>query len=321
VNRQATAVAHPNIALVKYWGKRDETLILPHQSSLSLTLGPLRVRTSVEIGVARDEVILNGQAARGTSLERVVTLARRVTREPVRVISEGNFPVAAGLASSAAGFAALSVALRAAAGFPNDVVAASRLARMGSGSACRSVQGGFCVWDRGVRADGEDSFARQLAPSSHWPELRMVVAVISEEEKEVSSRDGMRHTVETSAFYPAWVSSAESDISTATEAISGKDLEALGLLAEKNAWRMHASALGANPAVCYLIPETLKVIESIRRERLHGLQAYFTLDAGPNPVLLTTESQVDRLVRFLTALGAKRTLVCVPGDDASVVPA
>lgn len=325
--RIATATAHPNIALVKYWGKRDEARILPHQSSLSVTLAPLQVTTTVEFGAPEDEVLLHGKVAGGSERARVLALAdelRRAAAESlggVRVVSTSDFPMAAGLASSAAGFAALAVAARAAAGLDEDVREASKLARRGSGSACRSIQGGFCAWWRGTREDGEDSFAEQLFAESHWPELRLLVAVVNEDEKAVKSRDGMRLTVETSPYYPAWVETAEKDIALARERIAARDLQGLGELSERNAWRMHATAFAADPPLCYLRPETLAIISALADARGRGLPAWFTLDAGPNPVLLTDEAHLEAVEAFAKAAGAKKTLRCAPGGDARLVPA
>src|SRR5499433_3049668 len=269
----ASARAHPNIALVKYWGKRDADRILPYQSSLSVTLAPLEVITTVRFGAAGDDVTLHGAPARGKERARVLSLLERVRAEterplgPVQVDSRGNFPMGAGLASSAAGFAALALAARAAAGLSTAPALVSRLAREGSGSACRSVQGGVCIWHRGTRADGEDSVATQAFPESHWPELRLLAAVLSRTEKEVSSRDGMAQTVKTSPYYPAWVEDAEAEIGRATDALARRDVEALGTLSERNAWRMHATALAADPPICYLLPATLGLILSLPAAR------------------------------------------------------
>jgi len=297
--QKATARAHPNIALVKYWGKRDAALVLPHQSSFSVTLKPLHVTTTVELGTGTSQVELNGREALGQQRERVLALLERIAQEAGRplggahVASAGNFPVAAGLASSAAGFAALAKAGRAAAGLGEDVAQTSRLARFGSGSACRSIQGGFCTWRRGVRPDGEDSFATQDFSEAHWPELRLLACVVSAAEKDVPSREGMQATVETSPYYPAWVEEAEAEVPRAREAVRRRDVTALGMLAERNAWRMHATALGADPPLCYLRPETLAVVLALQAARAEGCPVFFTLDAGPNPVLLTTVDHVS----------------------------
>ena len=192
---KATARAHPNIALVKYWGKRDAERILPHQSSFSVTLAPLEVTTTVEFGGAETTVVLNGEPASGKERSRGCWrsssgCAREAgTREGRQVVSRGNFPMAAGLASQRRGLRRAGAWPRGPRrGCPDDVARTSRLARTGSGSACRSVQGGVCIWHAGTRADGEDSFATQAFPEGHWPELRLLVCVVSREEKEVVPR-------------------------------------------------------------------------------------------------------------------------------------
>jgi diphosphomevalonate decarboxylase len=331
--RKATAVAHPNIALVKYWGKRDERLILPHQSSLSVTLGPLAVTTTVEFAKGRgiDHVELNGKAAQGAERQRVVDALKLVRQDAkarlgvtlgsARMVSRGDFPASAGLASSAAAFAALAVASRAAAGLPRDTRAESILARRGSGSASRSIEGGFVRWNRGRRADGRDSFAEQLFDEAHWPDLRLLVGMVSREEKEVKSRDGMRSTVETSPYYGAWARDAELEVKAIVRHIRRRDLEAVGETAERNAWRMHATALGANPPLCYLKPETLGVIQACREVRRQGVGVWFTLDAGPNPVLLTSARDEEKAAELVRAHGAAEIVRCQPGGDARLAAA
>jgi diphosphomevalonate decarboxylase len=310
---------------VKYWGKRDELRILPHQSSLSVTLAPMHVTTTVEFGRSgEDEVELNGAPAKGGESTRVLAaldLVRAVKPGlgPAKVVSRGDFPAAAGLASSAAGFAALAVAARAAAGLPRDQREESILARQGSGSACRSIQGGVCVWKKGEAPDGSDSWAEQAFTEAHWPQLRLVVAMVSREEKEVKSRDGMRNTVETSPYYPAWAKDAEAEIAVALAAIRNRDLDAIGALAERNAWRMHATALAADPPLCYLKPATLAVIQSLAVERRAGRPMYFTLDAGPNPVILTDEANELRAMQLASECGANEVVRCKPGGDARVI--
>lgn len=321
---KATVLAHPNIALVKYWGKRDDALILPHQSSLSLTLAPLSVTTTVEFGAASDQVEINGHAAKGSERDRVLRVLEAVRGEaggklgPAKMVSRGDFPASAGLASSAAGFAALAVAARAAAGLKADPKVASMLARLGSGSACRSVQGGFCEWRRGERADGTDSYAVQRFDAKHWPELRMVVAILNRDEKEVKSRDGMKHTVDTSPYYAAWAKDAEAEVPRAVEILQRKDLQALGELSERNAWRMHSTAFAADPPLCYMNPATLGLIQHLREQRKKGMPVWFTLDAGPNPVLLTDAAHEVAAEALARACGAVDVVRCVPGGDAEL---
>jgi len=320
---KATAVAHPNIALVKYWGKRDEHLILPHQSSLSLTLAPLEVTTTVQFGVVYEEYELNGKRAEGSEKARIrqVLDALRVGRElgPAKVVSKGNFPVAAGLASSAAGFAALAVAARGAAGLPFQAQEASELARLGSGSACRSIQGGVCVWQKGTRADGKDSFATQAFNEDFWPSLRLLVAVVNRQEKKVKSRDGMRHTVETSPLYAAWAVQAENDVQTMKAFLSERNLAEVGELAEENALAMHATAMSARPPLVYFEPATLKVLQRLWEEREKGLRAWLTIDAGPNPVILCEDTDEETVASFLKEAGAMEVIRCRVGKDARLV--
>src|SRR5262249_1761687 len=152
------------------------------------------------------------------------------------------------------------MAARSAAGLPVDVRQTSILARLGSGSACRSIEGGVCVWRRGQAPDGSDSYAEQLFTEAHWLELRLVVALLGGRGKEVTSREGMQRTLETSPYYPAWVENAEAEVERTIEQLQRRDLAGLGQIAERNAWRMHASALAADPALCYLRPETLRVV-------------------------------------------------------------
>jgi diphosphomevalonate decarboxylase len=323
MKRFATATAHPNIALIKYWGKRDERLILPFQSSVSVTLAPLQVTTSVEFGVqsTEDLVSINDEIAVGTERKRVIDIVNLVRRESlsklgrVNVVSHGNFPKAAGLASSAAAFAALAVAARQAAGLKRNVRHESVLARRGSGSASRSIQGGVCRWNRGKKADGSDSFAEQLFGEDHWPVLRLLVCMVAREEKEVKSRDGMRNTVKTSPYYPAWVEDAEKASRAIVPLLKRRDLEAVGELSERNAWRMHSTAFAANPPLSYLKPQTLELINALRLARRNGLAAWFTLDAGPNPVLLTDAAHEDQVAAWAKKNGAAHIEHCRPGGD------
>lgn len=323
---KATAIAHPNIALVKYWGKRDEALVLPHQPSLSMTLEGLSATTTVEFGdLAQDEAAIDGRRLEGGELARIVRTLDLVRERAglskrARVASRTDFPQAAGLASSAAGGAALAAAASWAAGLDAGPRELSILARRNSGSACRSIEGGFCEWRRGEAADGSDSYAVQVAPEGHWPELRMVVAVCSDTAKAVSSRDGMRHTVQSSPYYPAWVEAVAEDLAEARAALRARDLDGLGAVCERNAWRMHATAMGAKPPVVYVRPATLAVIEALPGLRSAGAPAWFTLDAGPNPVVLCLSRDAARVQQALAAIpGVLKTVVAGPGQGVRKV--
>ena len=320
---KATARAHPNIALIKYWGKRDQALFLPATGSFSMTLDGLSATTTVEFSdrLAADVVELDGRPVVGKALERFQMLFDRVRDLsgmdcPVRVASTNDFPTAAGLASSAAGGAALAAATSWAAGLDLGAHELSRLSRQFSGSACRSVEGGFCEWQRGERPDGLDSFAVQIAPQAHWPSLRMVVAVCSGAEKPLSSRAAMQHSVETSPFFAAWVEQVPRDLALAKEALLARDLSALGPIVETNACRMHAVALGAHPPTFYMRPLTIEVIDAVHAlRRDEGVSAWFTLDAGPNPVVLCEEKDASRVAERLSGIdGVERLVTAGPGE-------
>jgi diphosphomevalonate decarboxylase len=323
---KATARAHPNIAIVKYWGKRDEELILPFQGSLSMTLNGLSATTTVEFSDRADDAAqIDGRRLEGSELRRVVLVLERVRARAgltarARVVSKTDFPKAAGLASSAAGGAAVAAAASWAAGLSPEPRELSILARQNSGSACRSVQGGFCEWVAGEAKDGSDSFAIPVADEAHWPELRMVVAICADEAKEVSSRDAMRRCVETSPYYAAWVECARQDLMAARQALLERNLATLGAVAERSAWRMHASALAADPPILYLRPTTLALIQEVAALRAGGVPAFFTLDAGPNPVILCLSSGAPRVeMRLSSVPGVLRTVVAGPGGGVEPI--
>ncbi len=247
---KASAIARANIALVKYWGKRDSRLILPMNGSISMTAQDFSTRTTVEVGGrGEDSLIVNGESVRkGTPAydEYVGSFLGAVREfsgnsERVKIASENDFPTAAGLASSASGFAALATALNKAMGLGLDKRQLSMLARRGSGSAARSIHGGFVEWIRGDREDGTDSFARQLAHREHWPEFRMVACITSDAEKKVKSRSGMSRTVSTSPMYSAWLDTVEKDLALVRQAILDRDFSTVGRVSEANCLKMHAT--------------------------------------------------------------------------------
>lgn len=321
---QAMARAHSNIALIKYWGKRDETLMLPANSSVSMTLDAFYTTTTVsfESGLTQDAFFLNHRAATESErlkVSRFLNHARALAGTDKRAVvtSVNEVPTAAGLASSASGFAALAAAAAHALELDLDPSALSRLARLGSGSACRSVYGGFVEWQKGTRADGLDSYGTPIASESHW-DIRMVVACVSASEKGVSSREGMRRTVATSPYFEPWVKAAEADVTTAKEAILARDFTRLGQLAEANALKMHATALGANPPVLYWQEATFAVMRKVQKLREAGLPAYFTIDAGPNVVVLCESKNSSNLQRALADVpGVMDVVVCSPGPGVA----
>jgi diphosphomevalonate decarboxylase len=316
-----TARAHANIALVKYWGKRDEKLFLPTNGSLSMTLDGLYTTTTVELA-ERDELVLNGETQGPEALGKVTRLLDLVramagSKAGARVTSINQVPTAAGLASSASAFAALAGAASKAYGLALDDVALSRLARQGSGSASRSIFGGFVEWRRGERADGLDSHGVPVVPQSHW-DVRMLVTVLETAPKSVSSRVGMRRTMDTSPYYPGWIASAAADLVEAREAVLARDLAGLGAVMESSALKMHASMLAARPPFTYLQPASLAVIQAVWAWRAEGLAGFVTMDAGPNVKVLCAATDAEELAARLGALpGVEEVLVCGPGPGLS----
>jgi diphosphomevalonate decarboxylase len=319
-----TARSNVNVALVKYWGKRDASLNLPATGSISLTLDGLSVEAEVGFGDAStDELTIDGEPARGPERERLIGFldllrheARRVDR--ARVSTRSRVPRGAGLASSAAAFAALALAGSRAAGLRLKPPALSALARRGSGSAARSIFGGFVEWHRGERPDGTDSIAEPLLAPSDW-DLRIVVALASLEAKAVSSRDGMARAA-ASPFYPAWVAGAESDLAEARAAVRARDLEALGQLAEHSALKMHAVGLAARPPLLYWRGATIDCVHRVWALRAEGIPAFVTIDAGPQVKVLCTPADAAQVAQALGDVpGVARVVTCAPGSGAEVL--
>ena len=322
----ATALAQTNIALVKYWGKGDAANNVPATASLSLTLAELGTRTTVEWtgAIAEDEVMLGGRALAGRPRERVVRFldflrARLGIPWRARVTSTNTVPTGAGLASSASGFAALAFAATRAAGVVLGEAALSALARRGSASAARSIFGGFATLEPGLRPDGEDTVARPLSLPAGAPDVRLVVAVCGEGEKALSSTEGMNRTAATSPFYRGWLEAHAADYRAVTEALAARDLAAAGPVIERNALRMHAAALGADPPILYWRPATVAALEAVWALRAGGVLAFATIDAGPHVKVLCTPAHADEVAAALgRAPGVLRTHVCSPGPGARV---
>jgi len=321
---ETTARANANVALVKYWGKRDAVLNLPSTGSISLTLAGLAVEAAVAFdGGVSDRLEIDGEPAGGEEAERLrrfldVVRAEAGSSSRARVVTRSTVPRGIGLASSAAAFAAVALAGSRAAGLRLEPPALSALARRGSGSAARSVLGGFVEWRRGERPDGTDSIAEPLAPLDHW-DVRVVVAVTSSAPKAVSSRDGMTRAA-AAPFYPAWVEGAEADLAAARAAIRARDLEALGLVAEHSALKMHAVGLAARPALLYWRGATVECVHAVWALRAAGTAAFFTIDAGPQVKVLCLPADAARVAAALHALpGVERVLTCAPGGGAQVI--
>ncbi len=325
---KATALANSNIALVKYWGKRDERLILPNNSSISMTLDKLHTTTTIEFSdrYKEDSLKIDGRkVVDGEEFGRAVhqlNLVRKMSQSHLhaRVESENNFPKAAGLASSASGFAALTLAATKALGLHLDKKELSVLARQGSGSACRSIYGGFAEWQMGTRPDGSDSYAKQIAPKEHWPELCMVVTVVTQEEKKIKSRPGMSQTVANSPLYKAWLETVEGDLEKVRAGILEKNFQLLGATAEVNALKMHATMHTATPHIIYWEPRTITLMKEVMRMREEGLEGYFTIDGGPQVKILCLEKDAKKIMkRAREVKGVQETMLCQAGEETKII--
>lgn len=313
----ARATCAANIALVKYWGKRDETLNLPVAPSLSVSTGTWGSTAEIAVlpDAAGDKISLNGKQLPAESpfavrLSRFLDLFRPDARFRFSVETANAMPTAAGFASSASGFAAVVVALDGLFGWGLRARELSILARLGSGSASRSIEPGFVEWRAGKRSDGMDSFGVRL--DAEWPGFRLGAVVVSGAEKPMGSRAAMRHCKATSPFYGAWPPTVEKDLRTVRRAIRARDMELLGATAEANALAMHALMLASRPSVFYPLPETLAAIRRVQELRAGGVPVWFTMDAGPNPKLLF-EAGTERKLRTVFP----KLEVLAPFDDLS----
>ena len=297
---KASAIAHPNIALIKYWGKRDLQKNLPAVSSLSLTLSDFHTRTSVEWGAYEDQLVLNNTVQQSQAAQRVFNFLDLIDphRPPCSVRSENNFPTAAGLASSSSAFAALALAATTAAQKDYTPTQLSVLARQGSGSACRSLWGGWVLWDRGSANTGEDSHGHPLAAADHWA-VSMIIAVVSEQKKSVSSTKGMLQSAQTSPFYSAWVESSQADVDAARTAVLKRDIHALGTLMEHSTIKMHATMMTTQPSIRYWKPKSIAIMDCVEKLRSQGYSCYQTMDAGPNVKILCPAQEAQAVAREL----------------------
>ena len=318
----ATASANTNIALIKYWGKVDKVQAIPATSSLSLTLGGTRTTTTVSFDGgdgAADSVTINGSSSSGAELARVsrfldLVRSRSGITAAATVTSRASVPLAAGLASSAAGFAALAAAASRAAGMDLDDRELSRLARRGSGSATRSIFGGLVRWNAGH--DDASSYAEPVACEM---DLAMVVVVLSKSDKPISSTRGMQATMSTSPLFPAWVEASGKDLQVALEAVRAGDLERLGEVVEGNALGMHATMMAARPGIIYWLPQTVAALHGIRAMRQEGLPVWATIDAGPNVKILTEGARAEEVAAALRdRLPAAAVSVRRPGGGARI---
>ncbi len=329
VERIATAVGTPNIALVKYWGKRDASLNLPANSSFSLTLDEnLRTTTSVMFSdsLAEDSLFVDGEKQdlndskneKSAFAGKVVNILRDMAgvRSKALIASRNTFPKSAGFASSASGGAALAVAASGALGLNLDTRHLSVIARQISGSACRSVCGGFVVWHAGEKDDGSDSYAESIAPASYWPEVIDIMAMISSTKKKVSSSQGHALTPKTSDLYKARPATAEEHVRMVVDAIAKKDFGAVAEVTMKDSNSMHAVMLDSFPPIIYLNDASRAVIYAIHElnESEGSPIAAYTFDAGPNAHIITLKQHKDKVISTLREIVGDNMLVAGIGD-------
>jgi len=319
---KATAVAHPNIALVKYWGKAHIERNLPAVGSISITLDSLTTTTRVDFGTGsdRDELTLDGAPASEDRSRRVrscLDLFRRHRPDlpPAIVESENSFPTAAGLASSASGFAALVTAVNGVLDEPLEIHELAEISRRCSGSSPRSLFGGFVE----LALVGEGTGVRPILDRRDWP-LDVVIAVTSKVAKKVGSTDGMELTRKTSPFYETWVEKSPYDLALARGAIASRDFEALAAVSEASCLAMHGVAMAARPGLLYWNGTTVECLHLVRSLREEGARVFFTIDAGPQLKAICDPASSDLVASALAGIpGVIEVVRCGLGDGARVV--
>ncbi|EDO18751.1 hypothetical protein Kpol_1028p24 [Vanderwaltozyma polyspora DSM 70294] len=321
----ASTTAPVNIATLKYWGKRDKDLNLPTNSSISVTLAQEDLRTltsaATDEGFTQDKLWLNGKEEsldsartqqcladlRGLrqQVEAQDPQAPKMSQWKLHIVSENNFPTAAGLASSAAGFAALVVAIAKLYQLPQDYSEISKIARKGSGSACRSLFGGYVAWEMGENLDGSDSKAVEVAPLNHWPNMKAAILVVSDMKKDTPSTSGMQLTVKTSDLFQERIKNVVPQrFEEMKQAIRNKDFPTFADLTMKDSNSFHATCLDSYPPIFYMNDTSRKIIRLV-----HSINAFYnetivayTYDAGPNAVLYYLEENESKLFAFIYKL-------------------
>ena len=316
--KRSTAIASPNIAFIKYWGNRDPVLRLPANDSLSMTLAGLQTETTVlfDDRLKADQIDIDGEQATQQAANRVsvhLDLIRSEAGIPTfaSVHSNNNFPTGAGIASSASAFAALTAAATSAIGLELDKKQISILARRGSGSAARSVFGGFVQLFAGE--DHDAGFAEQLAPANHW-QLVDLIAVVRKEHKSIGSTDGHR-LAPTSPIQETRVQDTDRRLEICRDAILQKDFPSLAQIVEQDSNLMHSVMMTSDPPLLYLEPESIEIMNQVASWRDSGLKVCYTIDAGPNVHCICTANDSNEVKRRLRSIGGIiEVLRCTPGD-------
>ena len=315
--------AYTNIAFIKYWGKENEELMIPMNNSLSLTLDAFYTDTQVSFSpeLAQDELYIDGELQDDKSLNKAKVILDLVRKQAditdfAKIDSINHVPTAAGLASSASGLAALAGAASLAAGLDLSKTDLSRLARRGSGSASRSIYGGFAEWQKG--SNDLDSYAVPI-DDADW-DIGMIFIIVDDNRKDISSTEGMRRVVETSPYYEGWVQSTAEDLKEIKQAISDRNFVRIGEISESSAMKMHALNLSAQPPFNYWSPDSITAMRKVEELRDLGYPVYLTMDAGPNVKLICKQSQLDEIHKhLLNDYRSDQLVVARPGPGIQVI--
>lgn len=323
-NLKATALAPANVAFIKYWGKKDESLRIPENDSVSMCLDQDFTVTTVEFrtNLKEDKVIIDKKEVKEREKERVVKHLERIRKKAkiklfAKVKSENSFPAASGLASSASGFAALTLAASKAAGLNLSEKDLSRLARLASGSACRSIPSGFVYWQAGN--SHKNSFAYNLYSPSYW-ELRDLTIIVEAEKKKISSTKGHKLASE-NPFLKARLALVKKNLIKIKKAFKDKNFSLLGEVIESEALSLHSVMLTSQPALIYWQPATLAIMHraiDLREEK--KIESYFTIDAGPNVHLICQKGDEEKLKKEIKKIrGVKRIIINKPTRGARII--
>jgi len=307
---KVTCTAPVNIAVIKYWGKRNEKLILPINDSISVTLSSDQMHAKTTVArsksFANDRIWLNGTEENienprlANCLKEIRKKAKIDDEEHFHICSENNFPTAAGLASSAAGYACLVYALCKLCKVEGDF---SEIARQGSGSACRSIYGGFVQWHMGAAESGEDSIASVVKEAEHWSDLRILILVVSDERKKVPSSKGMKTSVETSTLLHHRATHVVPDrIKKMRTAIENKDFDTFAQLTMADSNQLHAICLDTYPPCVYMNQVSHQIVRLVHQinQVSNCTKVAYSFDAGPNACLFLPESHLNEVAGYIS---------------------
>ncbi len=316
---KSTAVAPSNIAFIKYWGRKDETLRLPENGSISMNLSNLLTTTTVKFDpkIKEDEIIINGQKEEneGSRVIKHLDRIRKIAKinYKAKVVTQNNFPTGTGLSSSASGFAALTVAGAKAAGLNLSEKELSILARQGSGSACRSIPDGLVEWLDGDTSD--TSYGVSLYPQNYW-DIVDVVAVVSKNKKEVSTTEGQK-LAGSSPFFPVRLAKIKEKIKLMKQYLKEKDFKNFGELVEAEALELHAIMLTSTPSLIYLLTGSLRIMHIVKKWRQEGLRVYFTVNTGQDIHLICQKKDAQEVVKRAEAISeVQKTIINDPSKGA-----